>query len=92
MDVSKLSMIVIAAAIPAIGFIMTIRHARGADSLSDARWRKRHGMLFWVAIPAVAGGLTVLGLLEMAPSIASIVGVVLLLASATISMVLGRNR
>jgi len=68
----------IAILIPVIGFIMTISHARKGFSRREQRWRKSHGLLYWTILPGIAGLMTVLGTIEIAPKIFRLVGILAL--------------
>ena len=46
---------------------MMISHARKGTTRNEQRWRKSHGLLFWVLLPGVAGLLTVLGMIKVLP-------------------------
>lgn len=81
----------IALLIPVIGFVMTISHARAGDTRYEQRWRKSHGLMFWVLIPAMSGGLMLLGAMGLGPKIFSMVGLILLSLSATISYMLQKR-
>lgn len=78
MTTSQLGLIAIAFLIPVLGFILTLTHARKGEGRSEQRWRKRHGLFFWVLIPFVAGIASVMAVLEMLPAIFTIVGVAIL--------------
>jgi len=64
--------------IPVAGFVLTILYARKGDTRLEQRWRKRHGLLFWCAAPAIAGAVTIGATVEAIPPIFSIVGVAIL--------------
>ncbi len=57
---------------------MTLTNARKGDSRAEQRWRKRHGLLYWVVVPFVAGVVSTAAMMEMIPSIFTIVGVAIL--------------
>lgn len=75
---SQTGLLAIAVLIPALGFIMTLTHARKAETRTEQRWRKRHGLLFWVLIPFIAGAVSAAAILEMIPPIFTIIGVAIL--------------
>lgn len=75
---SQIGLIAIAVLIPIVGFILTLTNARKGESRAEQRWRKRHGLLFWVIIPFIAGVVSTAAMLEMIPSIFTIIGVAIL--------------
>jgi hypothetical protein len=81
----------IALLIPVVGFIMTISHARAGETRQEQRWRKSHGVMFWVLLPGVAGVLLLMGTTDMLPRIFSVVGIILLGLSATLSYTLQKQ-
>ncbi len=89
---SELGLLVIAILIPVIGFVMTISHARKGDTRTEQRWRKRHGLLFWVLMPGFAGSLTLLGYVGVLPRLASLFGILLLSGSTYASWWMQQNR
>lgn len=82
---SELGLLAIAVLIPVIGFIMTIMHARKGVSIAEQRWRKKHGLMFWVLIPTIAGMMTLFGHLDVLPRLFSLIGIMLLGASTLLS-------
>jgi hypothetical protein len=87
-----LVLIAIALLIPVTGFIMMISHARKAPSRNEQRWRKGHGLLFWVLIPGVAGLLTVLGMIKILPRSFSMMGIGMLALSTFLSWNIQKKR
>jgi hypothetical protein len=87
-----LALIAIALLIPVTGFIMMISHARKASSRTEQRWRKSHGLLFWVLIPGVAGLLTVMGMIRILPRTFSMLGIGLLGLSTLLSWNIQKKR
>lgn len=85
-------LLAIAGLIPVIGFIMTISHARKADTYDDQRWRKSHGLIFWVLLPGIAGLMTVLGTIEAIPRLFGVVGIIMLSLTTFLSWWLQRRR
>ena len=85
MTISHIGLIVVALLIPVAGFVLMIMHARKGDTRAEHRWRKRHGLLFWVLLPGLAGVVTAAGVLELLPQIFAIVGVALLGTTTFIS-------
>jgi len=77
--------------IPIVGFIMMLSHARAGETRQEQRWRKGHGLVWWVLLPGIAGGLLLLGYAGMLPSLFSVIGILLLSGSATMSYVLQRR-
>lgn len=77
--------------IPIVGFVMTLSHARAGETRSEQRWRKRHGLLFWVLLPGAAGAMVLMGFAEILPKIFSIIGIVLLALGATLSHTMTRR-
>lgn len=62
--------------------------ARKGTTLTERRWRKRHGLLFWVLIPAILGITIVLGILTYLPDIVIKISVLLLGISTATGMAL----
>jgi hypothetical protein len=87
-----LALIAIALLIPVTGFIMMLSHARKAPTRNEQRWRKSHGLLFWVMIPGVAGMLTVLGMMKILPRTFSTMGIALLALSTFLSWNIQKKR
>ncbi len=81
----ELLLLVIAGLIPALGFIMTLSHARKGESRREQRWRKSHGLIFWTLIPSIAGIVTVLGSIDLLPSLGGIIGIIILAGSTFLS-------
>ena len=81
----------IALLIPIVGFIMTISHARAGDTRGEQRWRKSHGLLFWVLLPGISGGLLLLGFVELLPRLFTIIGIILLAIGAGLSFLLQKR-
>jgi hypothetical protein len=81
----------IALLIPVVGFIMTLSHARAGDSRHEQRWRKSHGLAFWVLIPGVAGVILLMGFSAMLPRQFTIVGILLLALGAGLSFVMKKR-
>jgi peptidoglycan/LPS O-acetylase OafA/YrhL len=71
--------------IPVVGFIMMLSHAKAGDSRQEQRWRKGHGLLFWVLLPGIAGLMLLAGFAEILPRIFSILGIIILALGATLS-------
>jgi|GEM_PF-2056861 len=71
-------LLAIAALIPVVGFVMTLSHARKGNLRREQRWRKNHGILFWVFLPGIAGMLTVLGTIELLPRVFAVIGIIML--------------
>jgi hypothetical protein len=88
---STMFLAAIALLIPVIGFIMTISHARAGDTRQEQRWRKGHGLLFWVLIPGIAGVMLLLGFIEMLPRIYSVIGIIVLAIGAAASFALQKK-
>jgi hypothetical protein len=86
-----LILLVIAGLIPVAGFILTITHARGGQTRADQRWRKKHGLLFWVLIPGIAGLAMMLGFIEVWPRIASVLGILGLASTTSLSFYLQKR-
>ena len=74
-NASTIGLIVIALLIPVVGFVMTISHAKKGDTRQEQRWRKSHGLLFWVLIPGLAGLLTLLSMADILPQIFSLIAI-----------------
>jgi hypothetical protein len=91
-DSLDLVLIALAFLIPVTGFIMMISHARKADTRQEQRWRKSHGLLFWVFIPGVAGLLTVLGMTRTLPRMYSFIGIGLLAGATFMSWSIQKKR
>lgn len=75
---SQIGLIVITALIPLVGFAMTIIQSRKGTSRREQRWRKRHGLLFWVLLPTIFGMMTLLGYLRILPDLYGLIGVIAL--------------
>lgn len=78
LELSKLGLLVIALLIPIAGFIMTLSYARKGESRAEQRWRKRHGLRFWVLVPGAAGTMTLLGALHVLPDLFGLLGIIVL--------------
>ena len=91
-SLSTIVLAVIALLIPVIGFIMTLSHARAGETRHEQRWRKSHGVLYWVLIPALSGALMLGGYSGIMPRIYSVIGLIILSASATLSYVMQKKR
>ena len=81
----------IAAVLPVVGFILMLGFARKGETLSERRWRKRHGLLFWVLIPALLGAGIVLGILEFLPDLSTKLSVLLLGVTTATGIALPRR-
>lgn len=77
--------------LPFIGFILMLGFARQGTTLAERRWRKRHGLLFWVLIPAILGTAIVLGILEFLPDLSIKISVLLLGINTVTGMALQRR-
>lgn len=82
---STMLLAALALLIPIVGFIMMISHARAGETRQEQRWRKSHGLLFWVMLPGFAGALLLLGNAGLLPGIFSVLGIIILALSATMS-------
>lgn len=92
MSISQIGLFVIALLIPITGFIMTITHARKGESRQEQRWRKSHGLLFWVFLPFVAGVLTLFGMIGLLPKVFTILGIIILALSTFRSWSIQKKR
>ena len=92
MDTLKIFLLLIVVLIPIVGFIMTINHARAGLTARDQRWRKSHGVLFWVVLPGFLGALIVFGMIGIRPRIFSLVGTILLAVSTSLSLMIQKKR
>ena len=91
-SLSTIVLAVIALLIPVLGFVMTLSHARAGDSRREQRWRKSHGLVYWVMIPAVAGAMLLGGFSGLMPKIYSVLALIVLSLSATVSFALQKRR
>jgi hypothetical protein len=91
-SISQIGLFVIALLIPIVGFIMTITHARKGESRQEQRWRKSHGLIFWVFLPFLAGLFTLLGMLESLPKLFGIIGIIILGLSTFLSWSIQKKR
>lgn len=87
----EIVLLAIAGLIPVIGYIMTLSHARKGDSRREQRWRKSHGVLYWVFLPGMAGILTVFGTIDVLPRMFGIVGIIMLSLTTFLSWWLQRR-
>jgi hypothetical protein len=87
-----LLLVTIVAMIPIIGFIMTISHARKADTIREQRWRKGHGVLYWTLLPGLFGAIILLSVVDVLPRLFSFVGILLLGVTTSISFLMQRKR
>ena len=90
-QLSTMVLAAIALLIPIVGFIMMLSHARAGETRQEQRWRKSHGLLYWVLGPGIGGVLMLMGFSEILPKIFSVVGIIVLAMSATLSFVLQRR-
>ena len=88
---STMALAVIALLIPVVGFIMTISHARAGETRQEQRWRKSHGVLFWVFLPGAAGLLMLMGFAGMLPNIFTLIGIIVLSLGASLSYVIQKR-
>jgi hypothetical protein len=88
----ELLLVAIVFLIPVMGFVLTLGYARKAHGSIEQRWRKNHGLLFWVLIPGAAGVLTVLGMTDILPRIFSLIGIGALGASTFTSWNMQKKR
>jgi Kef-type K+ transport system membrane component KefB len=91
-SLSNLFLVAIVFLMPVAGFILTIGHARKAVTRREQRWRKSHGLLFWVLLPGLAGMLTLLGMFHILPQSFALIGIVLLAGSTFLSWSLQNKR
>ncbi len=91
---SNLELVLMAVAflIPVTGFILMLNHARDADSLEESRWRKSHGIVYWVLIPGIIGFVIILSLIGVLPRLFALLGIIALALSTTLSMSLQKKR
>ncbi len=92
MTTSLYFLIGIVIVIPIIGFLSTISYARKADTAPEQRWRKGHGVFFWVMIPGALGLITILSATGMLPKVFSLISVIILACTTLISWSLQRKR
>lgn len=92
MEILTLLLVAIVAMIPILGFIMTISHARKADSIREQRWRKSHGVLYWTLLPGLFGMIILLSIADVLPRLFSFVGILLLGVTTSISFLMQRRR
>jgi DMSO/TMAO reductase YedYZ heme-binding membrane subunit len=88
---SMMFLAAIALLIPIIGFIMMLSHAKAGETRQEQRWRKSHGLVYWVLLPGIAGILLLLGYAGMLPDLFSIVGVIILSLSAMLSYLMQKR-
>ncbi|MBX7215776.1 MAG: hypothetical protein K1X90_02325 [Candidatus Kapabacteria bacterium] len=91
MPILTIILLCIAAVLPVLGFILMLGFARKGETLPERRWRKRHGLLFWVLIPALLGAGIVLGILEFLPDLSTKLSVLLLGVTTATGMALQRR-
>ncbi|MEO5930494.1 MAG: hypothetical protein ABIR47_11225 [Candidatus Kapaibacterium sp.] len=91
MALSQIFLVAIVFLIPVIGFIMTISHARKGFSRQEQRWRKRHGLLFWVLIPSLSGLITILGHIGVLPNVFGLIGIIMLSTAVLLSRQIQQN-
>jgi uncharacterized membrane protein len=91
-SVSTIGLIVIALLIPVVGFVMTISHAKKGDTSREQRWRKSHGLLFWVLIPALIGIVIMLSAAEVLPQLFALIGIVTLGLTTFLSWSIQKKR
>lgn len=82
---STMMLAAIALLIPVVGFVLMLSHAKAGETRQEQRWRKSHGLIFWVLLPGMAGVLLLMGFAGMLPKIFSIVGIIILALGATFS-------
>jgi hypothetical protein len=87
-----LVLIVVVFALPVVGFVATLVQARSATSIAEARWIKRHGVLFWVVCPAFLGTGVVLGILEVLPRLVALMSTLGLGVTASLGLHLKNKR
>lgn len=85
LDASTIGLAVLAILMPVVGFIMTILYARKGDSRMEQRFRKRHGMLYWVLIPMVTSTVTLLGATRILPRVFAAIGIIILAGTTLLS-------
>ena len=89
---STIGLAVIALLIPVVGFIVMLSHARAGDTRQEQRWRKSHGLVYWVVLPAISGAMMLGGFSGVLPNLYTVIGLIVLSASATISYAQTKRR
>jgi uncharacterized membrane protein len=89
---STIGLLVIIILIPVIGFVMTLSHAKKGETRQEQRWRKSHGLLFWVLIPGIDGALILLSITGILPQIMALVGILSLGLTTFLSWSIQKKR
>lgn len=92
MTLSQIVLVGIVILIPVIGFASTISYARKADTAREQRWRKGHGVLYWVVFPTAFGLITLMSAVELLPKVFSLIAILLLAGSTFLSWTQARKR
>ncbi|MCC7438754.1 MAG: GlsB/YeaQ/YmgE family stress response membrane protein [Armatimonadetes bacterium] len=91
MSILTIILCCIAVLLPFVGLALMLGFARKGTTLPERRWRKRHGLLFWVLIPAVLGAVILLGIVRFLPDLSIKISVLLLGATTATGMALQRR-